>query len=117
MKKKSPPHLTPATTGPATAQPMRDCYNLVNAKPLYLELTIYSNGFFVYNSTPTHTFLCKRAFFFVLQTCLWFHFSLLVPNCNPLLFLNKPIFVGKITDSVISKVDIDHINNAPIQRG
>lgn len=34
----------------ATTQPMKDCYNSSNEKPLYFELPVSSNGLFVYKS-------------------------------------------------------------------
>lgn len=78
----------------ATAQPMRDSHSLANEKPWHFQLPVYTNGFFVYNiPSQLSSFLYKRGLFpFVLQKCLWFWHGLLVPDWNPLLFLNKPIF-------------------------
>lgn len=63
--------------------------------------------FFFNNCLPNAPhFLYKRAFLsFALWTCLWFWCSLLVLDCNSLLFLNKPSFAGKITGSFILKVN------------
>lgn len=70
----------------AAAQPMRDCHNSINERPLHFKLPIYSNGLFVYNNPyqrPTSSKKKKKAvLFFVLQACLWFCHSLHVPNCN-----------------------------------
>lgn len=43
---------------------------------------------------------------FVSWTCLCFCCSLLVPDCNSLVFLNKPIFACKITGSFLVKINI-----------
>ena len=80
---------------PAKAQPMRDCHNLANEKPLHFELPLPSNVPFVDRQLlPTCPFLCKRTFFFALRSGLWFYHSLSVLNCNSPLLLNKPMFAG-----------------------
>lgn len=56
------------------------------------------------NSPP---FLYKRTFLsFVLGTCLWFYYRVLVPACSSLLFPNKPIFAGRIIGNFLFKVNI-----------
>lgn len=72
----------------ATAQPVTDCPNLANEKPLYFELTVYTKRRFVYDKgSQLCPFFSKGAFLlFVLLTCLWFYCSLRVLNCNSLLF-------------------------------
>lgn len=92
------------------AQPITDYHNSANKKTLSFELPVYSSEFFV-GKSPSQLpfpcpFLCERGFLsFVLCTCLWFCNSLCVPHCNFLLFPNRPIFVGKITNSFIFKVN------------
>lgn len=39
------------SASPATAQPMRDCYNPANEKPLRINRPVSSSGLFVYNSS------------------------------------------------------------------
>lgn len=57
----------------------------------------------------------------VLWSCLWFCHSLLALDGHSLLFLNKPIFAGKITGSFIFKVDSymppDLATVAPVDSG
>lgn len=61
---------------------------------------LISYGLCSTKSPPTFFLLAGKIMFlsFVCWACLWFYCSLLVPNCSSLLFLNQPIFAGKITD-------------------
>ena len=85
---------------PATVQPIPDCHSVTPQPPK--SHSIQTPGFLpldsVYNSPSNSLLSCIRTFlYFVLQTRLWFCYSLYVPNRNSLLFLNKPIFAGKTT--------------------
>lgn len=80
-------------------QSLKDFYNSANEKPVHFKFPVSSNVVFVYNS-PSEVPLSsiKKTFLsFVLWTCAWFTIRLHIPNCNYLLFLNKPIFVGGIS--------------------
>lgn len=90
----------------AIAQPMTICHNSANEKAQHFELLVDSSSLLFITLLPNTSFLYKRAFFScVLWTCLRFCCSLLVLGYNSLLFLNKSIFTGIITDSFIFKVN------------
>lgn len=80
----------------ATTQPVRDCHNSANET---FELPISFSGLTV-TARPISPFSSIKEQFlsFILQICLWFCHSSHIPICNSLLFLNKPISAGKITD-------------------
>lgn len=90
----------------ATAQPMTDSHNSANEKPLYLELLVYSNGLFVYNRFPNFPFssikepvplLCSAELSVVLLQ--------FVLSYNFLFSTREPISAGKVTDSVVFKLN------------
>lgn len=47
------------TPRPVTTQPIGDCHNSASEKSLYFELSVSSNGLFIYNSSSQ---VVKRAF-------------------------------------------------------
>ena len=56
----------------AMAQPIRDCHNSADEKPLHFKLPVSSSGPFLYISPSQPPLHYMRAFLsFVLQTCLW----------------------------------------------
>lgn len=74
------------------------------------ELLFFSNGL-KFKTTPSSPsfFLYKITFLsFDCWVCLWFCYSLHVPNCNSLLLPNKLIFAGEIAHSFIFKVNISN---------
>lgn len=87
-------YFTVSAEGRKTYPISRSPNSPASENPLYFQLPVYSNGFFVYNCLPNlPPFLYKRTYYsFVLWTCLWFCCSLLVQDCNSFLFPNKPIF-------------------------
>lgn len=92
---------------PATAQPMRDCYHSTNEKPLHSELPVSSNRLVYNNLLNLPLFFYEKVdLSFVGWTCLWFWHSLLVSDCNSLLFPNKPVFAGNLTGSFIFQVNM-----------
>lgn len=80
----------------AKPQSMRNCHNSASEKPLYFELpSLLQWALCLSQSSQFPPLLSKRMFFsFVLHTCLWFCCSLLVPDCNSLLLLNKIYSAG-----------------------
>ena len=86
----------------ATARPMRDCHDAVNENPLYLELSISSNGPFIYNSPSQLPFLLYKRVFspWLYQACIRLP-QLCVSNCIFLLLQNKLILLINLTDFLI----------------
>lgn len=80
------------------------CHNPTKANLPHFQFPVYANGLSVYNSLPNF-FLSSRKSVLCSGTCLHFWCSLLVPDCTSLLFLNKPIFGGKITGSLFFEVN------------
>ena len=67
------------------------------------ELSLFSNGL-LFRMTPPN-FLLFLYKVMVLGLAYGFHCGLFVLNCNSLLFPNKSIFSGKITDFFLFKVN------------
>ena len=96
---------------------MRDCHSSANENLLYYELPVYSSVLFMCNSPPSSgVSFIKELSLLCSHTCLQVYHSLLVPNCNSLLLLNKLIFTGKIADIFIFKVNtpLEKIENDPL---
>lgn len=81
---------------PATTQPLKECYNSASEKPLHCELPVSSNELCLQLPlwTPPFPYKSTRPSF-VLRTWAWFTFRLHVPDCNSLLFSDKPILLEK----------------------
>lgn len=74
----------------AAVQPMRDCHNSTNERPLYSECPVCSSGLlFIRAHHPSSLLFSRKS---PQGTCPWFCHSLLVQDGNSLLFLNKSIF-------------------------
>ena len=56
---------------PESAQPMRDCQNSTDEKPLYFQAPVYYSGLFVYDSIPNFSLFHVQVF---LSFVLWIFF-------------------------------------------